>query len=197
MVRRVLANHSQHVAVDFQETLPTAEGDRASRDPHLGGQEAKPIRSVMECTLNSAGSQARHRGKVVRSRERSAAQADVALRSTTYSGEVVEIPVEALLAQLREMIELLAPSAGTQVSWLIEQRYPVDELALQLDDAVPAWFSRLRQHQLLPQGAATALVDLRHLLGAIRSAASLARGLTKGFASRRSGRVLEHWQLTL
>jgi hypothetical protein len=93
--------------------------------------------------------------------------------SGAYPGRVVEIPVDALFAQLREMVVLLASPAGEQVSWLAKQHYPVDELALQLDDAVPAWFSRLREHQLLPEGAATALVDLNAYLGTIRSGSGL------------------------
>ncbi|MDQ1485175.1 MAG: hypothetical protein QOJ62_868, partial [Actinomycetota bacterium] len=43
MVRRVVANHSQYVAVDLQETLPATESDRVSWDSHLGCHGAKPI----------------------------------------------------------------------------------------------------------------------------------------------------------
>jgi hypothetical protein len=48
-----------------------------------------------------------------------------------------EITRQELLTQLRESVELLAAPATEQEHWLAEQQFPVDELALQLDAAVP------------------------------------------------------------
>jgi len=71
-----------------------------------------------------------------------------------------EISVEQLLGQLREFVELLAAPAATQEAWLKKGRWPVDELAMQLDDAVPAWFPRLTEAGLLSAKAQQVLVVL-------------------------------------
>jgi hypothetical protein len=75
-----------------------------------------------------------------------------------------EITEQQLLAQLRETVELLAAPAADQERWLAEERYPVDELALQLDDAVPQYFPRLSNAGLLTEDAQQAL---RALLDAL------------------------------
>jgi hypothetical protein len=84
-----------------------------------------------------------------------------------------EISERQLLAQLRESVELLAAPAADQERWLAEERYPVDELALQLDDAVPQWFPRLSKAGLLTeqaQAALRALLDALDFGGPARSA---------------------------
>jgi hypothetical protein len=49
---------------------------------------------------------------------------------------MAKISERQLLAQLQESVVLLA-AAVEQERWLAGQRYPVEELALQLSDAVP------------------------------------------------------------
>ena len=61
-----------------------------------------------------------------------------------------EITPAELLGQLREEIELIAAGAADQEAWLIEHRYPVDEIALQLDDSVFCFLPRLRREGLMP-----------------------------------------------
>jgi YD repeat-containing protein len=58
-------------------------------------------------------------------------------------GEEDEISSAVLLRELREGIGLLAMPAADQERWLEESRFPVDELALQLEDSVLACFPRL------------------------------------------------------
>jgi hypothetical protein len=71
-----------------------------------------------------------------------------------------EITVQELLGQLREMVDLLAAPAPIQERWLMQERLPVGELALQLDDAVPGWFARLATEGLLTLEAEQALLAL-------------------------------------
>jgi hypothetical protein len=68
-----------------------------------------------------------------------------------------EISRQELLGQLRESVALLAAPASEQERWLAEHRVPVDELALQLDDEVPGWFSPLTEAGLLSPATQTAL----------------------------------------
>lgn len=70
---------------------------------------------------------------------------------------MTKISSQELLAQLREGVELLAAPAAEQEAWLVQHRVPADELALQLDDEVPAWFPRLSQAGLLSEEAQAAL----------------------------------------
>lgn len=83
------------------------------------------------------------------------------------SGSVPAISAEELLGQLRKTVERLAMPADEQVRWLNENRYPPDELALELDDEVPGWFPRLEAHGLLSGAAKTSLVELNERLGEI------------------------------
>ena len=78
---------------------------------------------------------------------------------------MAEITERQLLAQLRESVELLAAPAADQEGWLAGERVPVDELALQLEDAVPYWFPRLTGAQLLSGEAQRMLVELLDALG--------------------------------
>jgi hypothetical protein len=78
---------------------------------------------------------------------------------------MAEISERQLLAQLREIVELLAAPAADQERWLADHRFPVDELALQLADAVPMWFARLANAGLLTQLADQALRKLDDALG--------------------------------
>jgi hypothetical protein len=73
---------------------------------------------------------------------------------------MVEISERQLLDQLREFVELLAAPAADQERWLVGHRVPVDELALQLADAVPQWFPRLSKAGLLTEDAKEALLEL-------------------------------------
>src|SRR5471030_1459144 len=59
-----------------------------------------------------------------------------------YSLAMPTISPQQLRGQLREMVDLLAAPVDVQIRWLVTQRCPVDELMLQFDDAVPAWFGR-------------------------------------------------------
>lgn len=52
---------------------------------------------------------------------------------------------EEMLAALKDSVEMLAAPAETQVAWLHAKGFPVDELALQLDDEVPGWLALLRR----------------------------------------------------
>lgn len=78
---------------------------------------------------------------------------------------MAEISERQLLAQLRESVELLAAPAADQEHWLADQRFPVDELALQLEDAVACWFPRLSNAQLLADEVQRMLVELLDALG--------------------------------
>jgi hypothetical protein len=78
---------------------------------------------------------------------------------------VKEITARELLNQLREAVELLAAPGDEQERWLIQHRMPVDELALQLDDAVPGWFPRLAGAGLLDPKAEASLRALDAELG--------------------------------
>lgn len=72
--------------------------------------------------------------------------------SSTAAAEgdaVNEVSPSVKLEDLREMVALLALSAPQQAEWLARGRVPVDEMYLQLDDAVPAWFGRLAEAELL------------------------------------------------
>jgi len=68
-------------------------------------------------------------------------------------------PVE-LLDQLRDTVMTLAMNASLQESRLKERSLPIDEMALELDDAVPAWFGRLRAHRLISPETEEALIAL-------------------------------------
>jgi hypothetical protein len=77
---------------------------------------------------------------------------------------VREVSPQELLGQLREMVELIGADAADQLSWLLAEHVPVDELMLQLDDAVPAWLPRLEQAGLIDAQAESALQSLLDLL---------------------------------
>jgi hypothetical protein len=87
---------------------------------------------------------------------------------------MAEISERQLLAQLRESVELLAAPAAYQERWLADQRYPVDELALQLADAVPSWFPRLSNVHLLTEDAKRALRALDDALSSFSGPADSA-----------------------
>ncbi len=70
-----------------------------------------------------------------------------------------------LLEQLRAMVQLLAAPAPLQIAWLVEHKVPVDELALQFYDVVPAWFPDLEEDGLLHEPAKQALLSLNESLG--------------------------------
>jgi hypothetical protein len=78
------------------------------------------------------------------------------------------IPPDELLHELREMTALLALSAAEQQDWLQRTGLPVDELALPLLDAVPAWFPRLSAAGLLNDAAEDALLALAGVLDGMR-----------------------------
>lgn len=72
-----------------------------------------------------------------------------------------------MLGQLRETVERLASPAEEQVRWLEENHLPPDELALELDDEVPGWFTRLESLGLLSEDAKASLLALNARLGQI------------------------------
>jgi hypothetical protein len=80
-------------------------------------------------------------------------------------GEEAEISSAVLLRELREEIGLLAMPAAHQVRWLEESRFPVDELALQLEDSVLACFPRLVDRGILSTAAGEAVTAADGLLG--------------------------------
>ncbi len=73
---------------------------------------------------------------------------------------VREVTPAELLSQLREMVEIIAMPDGEQLAWLVANRLPAGELALQLDHAVPSWFGRLRGAGVLHARAEAALASL-------------------------------------
>jgi len=95
---------------------------------------------------------------------RLAANVCVGNQMAFYSLEMPTISPEQLRGQLREMVELLAAPADAQIHWLVTEGIPVDELMLQFDDAVPAWFARLRLNGLLSDVECDELQRLRGLL---------------------------------
>jgi hypothetical protein len=74
---------------------------------------------------------------------------------------------EAHLASLREYLELLAADASTQIAWLRAERYPADEMLLQLDDAIYSWFPRLEESGLLTPAAKASVLSLREFMDAL------------------------------
>jgi hypothetical protein len=74
-----------------------------------------------------------------------------------------------LLAQLEEFVEVLAMPAELQRSWANDHNAPIDELVLQLLDAVPGWFARLRASGLIDDGDELALLRLRVQFDAVMS----------------------------
>jgi hypothetical protein len=81
-------------------------------------------------------------------------------------GEEDEISSAVLLRELREGIGLLAMPAAAQERWLEESRFPVDELALQLEDSVLVCFPRLVDRGILSTAASEAVTAVDDLLGA-------------------------------
>lgn len=81
---------------------------------------------------------------------------------------MTEITERELFRQLREFVELLSADGSDQISWLLAQHVPVDELLLQLDDAVPAWFPRLERAGLIDTKAKSALQSLLDFLLSLR-----------------------------
>ena len=79
----------------------------------------------------------------------------------------MKISGDELLGQLREAVGRLAMAAADQLRWLEENHVSPDELALELDDAVPGWFPRLESLGLLSEDAKASLLDLLARLGAI------------------------------
>jgi hypothetical protein len=67
-------------------------------------------------------------------------------------------------------VAILAASPEDQERWLLDDRVPapVDELAPQFDDAVPGWFPRLKQHDLLSPAAEQALNSLAQAFESMR-----------------------------
>jgi hypothetical protein len=84
-----------------------------------------------------------------------------------------EIGERELFRQLREFVELLAAEAADQKAWLCSEHVPVDEMMLQLDDAVPAWFPRLEQAGLIGTQAENALRSLLDFVLSLPSAKAL------------------------
>jgi hypothetical protein len=80
-------------------------------------------------------------------------------------GEEDEISSAVLLRELREDIGLLAMPAADQERWLEKSRFPVDELALQLEDSVLACFPRLVDRGILSTAASEAVTAVDDLLG--------------------------------
>lgn len=79
-----------------------------------------------------------------------------------------EINAHELFRQLRELVELLTADGPSQLSWLLAQHVPVDELMLQLDDAVPAWLPSLERAGLIDTKAKSALQSLLDFLLSLR-----------------------------
>lgn len=81
---------------------------------------------------------------------------------------MAEISERELFRQLREFVVLLSADSSVQLPWLQAQHVPVDELMLQLDDAVPAWLPRLERAGLIDTGVKSALRVLLDFLVSLR-----------------------------
>jgi hypothetical protein len=82
-----------------------------------------------------------------------------------------DISERELFLQLRDSVELLAAQAPDQMAWLLSEHVPVDEMMLQLDDAVPAWFPRLEAAGLIGPNAENALRSLLDFLLSLKDTA--------------------------
>lgn len=82
-----------------------------------------------------------------------------------------KISPQELLRELEKVVAILAAPASEQAKWLAEGRVvvPVDELALQLNDAEFSWFPRLRRHHLLSAGSERSLKELHDAIEAMSS----------------------------
>lgn len=74
---------------------------------------------------------------------------------------MTEVSPEELFNQLRESIAILAAPAHEQAKFLTEDvPAAVDDLFVQLDMVVPAWFGRLEAHGLIDRAAETEIMSL-------------------------------------
>lgn len=80
-----------------------------------------------------------------------------------------EISPAELLNQFRGMIQQLSLPWEEQRQWLEQRNLPVDEMYLQLDDAIPAWYARLDAASLIDRDVKQALSDLMRLLIAMKT----------------------------
>lgn len=60
-----------------------------------------------------------------------------------------EPPAINLLNQIVDLVSLLASPVEAQQDWATAGGWPKEEMRLQLDDAVPDWFPRLREDRLI------------------------------------------------
>ena len=74
------------------------------------------------------------------------------------------IPPQELLAQLDEEVALLIATPSVQEDWATTTRFPAEEIALQFYDAVPMWFSRLRETGMIDSADEAALNGLNAYL---------------------------------
>ena len=76
-----------------------------------------------------------------------------------------EVSNEGLLRQLDQFVALIAAPAKLQEDWARRCHFPAEELALQYYDAVPAWFTHLRELSLIDDSDERVLTNLKtHLL---------------------------------
>lgn len=68
------------------------------------------------------------------------------------------------LAQIRGMVELLASPPSVQLAWANSERYPLEEMFLQFEDAIPAQIAGLREQRVMPEKLAAELVRHADLL---------------------------------
>ena len=75
-----------------------------------------------------------------------------------------------LLVQLKEMVDLIIASAAEQEAWAEagNVRVPAEEVALQLYDAVPAWFQRLTETGMIDQADREALGALERYIQSVQ-----------------------------
>jgi hypothetical protein len=79
------------------------------------------------------------------------------------------------LEQLREDVQLIAAGAAEQERWLMEHRFPVDEIALQLNDYVLHRLPMLRRAGLMTCGLEAALRSLDDHFGSFSGPENAAR----------------------
>jgi RNAse (barnase) inhibitor barstar len=70
--------------------------------------------------------------------------------------------------QLMEAVEVVAATAEAQQQWCNTHGYPVDEIPQNLEDCVPAWFSRLTPAGMLDDRVRAALLELNSFFGVMR-----------------------------
>lgn len=91
-------------------------------------------------------------------------------RSALTSTPMPEIAPEELLEQLTEYVMLLGSSREAQLCWCNDSGFPPEEMALQLYDAVPGWFDRLRLHGLMSADCERALEGLSRFVREVQPA---------------------------